>query len=296
VSVVLPTYNRADTLPKAVESVLTQTYGDLELIVVDDGSSDGTQAMLDAVSDGRVRVVRNPVNHGVSAARNRGIAEARGRYIAFQDSDDSWRPRKLERQVALLEADDEVGVIGCGWQLQGTSPAEPVLPTVRGDIYREILADQATCLGTPMLLVRRLAAGQPMFDESLPALEERDFKLQYARRFRFEFADDVLVDVRRGRTDHVANPRNALASYERYLEKYAADLDRWPDIRSYYHWQAGRQAVMCQNRGAARRYFRLALKGGTKPGIWADAALGLAFGENGLRISSRLRAIAGRLP
>ena len=293
---VLPTYNRAETLGRAIESVLRQTFTDFELIVVDDGSTDESSRVLAGFADPRLRVVRNPTNRGVSAARNRGITEARGRFIAFQDSDDSWRPEKLERQIRrFVEVGEGVGVVGCGWQLHGTRHSRTTLPTVRGRIYREILADRAPGLGTPMLLVRRLADGQPAFDESLPALEERDFKLQYARRFDFDFVDEVLVDVHRGRVDHVANPRNALRSYERYLEKYAADLGRWPDIRTQYHWQAGREAVRSGDRRTAWRYFRSAAQSGHAPvGMWRDAALGLLIGDLGLRVSARLPSRSAR--
>lgn len=293
VSVVLPTHNRADTVGRAIESVLAQTFTEFELVVVDDGSTDSSDDVFSALTDRRVRVVRNKVNRGVSAARNTGIRESIAPFIAFQDSDDTWRPDKLERQIQrFVEGGEEIGVVGCGWQLHGARQTKTTLPTVRGHIYREILADQAPGLGTPMLLVRRLNDGQPMFDESLPAMVERDFKLQYARRFRFDFVDDVLVDVQRGRSDHVANPRNALASYERYLKTYAEDLDRWPDIRAHYHWQAGREAVKCGDRRAALRYFRYAASSGHRaPRMWWDAALGLLLGENGLRISSHLSSM-----
>ena len=289
-SVVLPTYNRAETLGRAVESVLGQTFTNLELIVVDDGSTDGTDSVLARFKDPRMRVVSTTVNRGVSAARNAGIGEARGEFIAFQDSDDSWRPHKLERQVeCLTRAGEGVGVVGCGWQLHGARRAQTTLPRLRGQIYKEILTDRAPGLGTPMLLVRRIPDGQPLFDESLPALEERDFKLQYARQFAFDFVDEVLVDVHRGRTDHVANPRNALISYERYLEKYAPDLDRWPEVRAHYQWQAGREAVKCGDRRAAVRYFRKALTSGHGTSqMRRDAALGVVLGVNGLRISGRL--------
>ena len=296
VSVVLPTYNRADTLGRAIESVLAQTFDHFELIIVDDGSTDSTDTVLAGLDDRRIRVVRSALNRGVSAARNIGIAQARGDFIAFQDSDDVWRPHKLARQVErIVGAADNVGVVGCGWQLHGARQTRITLPTARGEIYRDILADRASGLGTPMLLVRRVADGQPMFDELLPAMEERDFKLQYARRFSFDFVDDVLVDVHRGRGDHVANPRNALISYQLYMEKYAADLERWPDIRAFYQWQAGREAVRCGERRTALRFFRSALGSSHRTRrMWRDAALGLVLGDNGLRISSRLGSLSGK--
>lgn len=269
----------------------------MELLVIDDGSTDSTDTVLAGLKkDPRLHVVRSVVNRGVSAARNVGIGEARGEFIAFQDSDDVWRPRKLERQVErLVQAGDRVGVVGCGWQLHGTQRSKITLPTARGEIYKEILADRASGLGTPMLLVRRISDGQPLFDESLPAIVERDFKLQYARRFSFDFVDDVLVDVHRGLGDHVANPRNALVAHQRYIEKYAADLDRWPEIRALYHWQAGREAVRGGERRTAVRYFHAALRSGhATRRMWQDAALGLGLGENGLRISTRLSTWSGK--
>ncbi len=104
VSVVIPTYNRAQMVSEAVRSVLEQTFGDLEVIVVDDGSTDGTREALKPHAD-KIRYLRQE-NSGVSAARNRGIAEARGSLIAFLDSDDLWLPAKLKNQVLFFQLCD----------------------------------------------------------------------------------------------------------------------------------------------------------------------------------------------
>ncbi|MGA7301658.1 MAG: glycosyltransferase family A protein, partial [Candidatus Sulfotelmatobacter sp.] len=102
VSVVIPTYNRAGTVPRAIESVLAQTFTDLEVIVVDDGSSDDTGKVLGEMFGERIRYFAQ-VNQGASIARNRGIEEARGEWIAFLDSDDLWEKEKLEWQLKALE-------------------------------------------------------------------------------------------------------------------------------------------------------------------------------------------------
>lgn len=104
VSVVIPTYNRVGLLARTIGNMFQQTYANFEVIVVDDGSTDGTQAMLNRDYSGRVRVVAQP-NSGPAVARNHGARVARGEIIAFQDSDDLWHPEKLKRQVALLEMD-----------------------------------------------------------------------------------------------------------------------------------------------------------------------------------------------
>lgn len=110
VSVVIPTYNRGYIVREAIESVLAQTFGDFEVIVVDDGSADDTAEKIAAIRDSRVRYIRQS-NAGVSAARNRGVAEARGEIISFLDSDDLWKPEKLTHEVRFLEEHPEVPAV-----------------------------------------------------------------------------------------------------------------------------------------------------------------------------------------
>ena len=101
VSVILPTYNRATLLSRSIGSVLVQTFEDLELIVVDDGSRDDTADVVKAIGDPRVRYVPLGRNRGLSAARNAGLAESRGEFLAFQDSDDEWHPEKDRKSTRL---------------------------------------------------------------------------------------------------------------------------------------------------------------------------------------------------
>ena len=102
VSVIIPTYNRADLLPRAVNSVLSQTFSDYEIIIVDDHSPDNTQDVIAAFTDPRIRSIRHRTNRRQSAAINTGIANAMGEYIAFLDDDDEWLPNKLEGQVCPI--------------------------------------------------------------------------------------------------------------------------------------------------------------------------------------------------
>src|SRR4030043_1337098 len=102
VSVIIPTYNRAHLVGRSIRSVLNQTYQDLEVIVVDDGSKDNTAEIVRGITDPRIVFLKHEKNRGVSAARNTGLKAARGKYIAFQDSDDEWLPQKLEKQLELF--------------------------------------------------------------------------------------------------------------------------------------------------------------------------------------------------
>jgi glycosyltransferase involved in cell wall biosynthesis len=114
VSVIIPTYNRADFLPRAIESVLEQTYADFELVIVDDGSTDETADVVARYADPRIRYHWQE-NQERSAARNEGIALSQGAYVTFLDSDDWYLPCKLACQAAVLDADPEVGMVASGW-------------------------------------------------------------------------------------------------------------------------------------------------------------------------------------
>lgn len=111
VSVILPTYNRASLLPRAVQSVLVQGYQDLELIIIDDGSADGTPEVVASSGDSRIRYVRFEQNRGIGAARHEGVSRAQGEFIAFIDSDDIWLPGKLELQTHLFRKHTQFEVI-----------------------------------------------------------------------------------------------------------------------------------------------------------------------------------------
>ncbi|MDR7496584.1 MAG: glycosyltransferase family 2 protein, partial [Armatimonadota bacterium] len=112
VSVIIPTYNRAHMVPRAIHSVLAQTFADFELLVVDDASTDGTEEIVRGIADPRLRYIWRPANGGVSAAQNTGLAAARGEFISILHSDDEYLPVKLEVQVPLLRATDAGAVMG----------------------------------------------------------------------------------------------------------------------------------------------------------------------------------------
>jgi len=131
VSVIIPTYNRAALLCEAIDTVLAQSYGNTEIIVIDDGSIDDTTAAVQKYGD-RIRYTRRP-NAGVNVARNLGLKQARGEYIALLDSDDLWAPYKLELQVALLRYFNDVGFTFSNFLIfKGPSPEADILPITNG--------------------------------------------------------------------------------------------------------------------------------------------------------------------
>jgi glycosyltransferase involved in cell wall biosynthesis len=179
----MPAYNAERELDQAVESALAQTVSDLEVIVVDDGSTDGTLAMAESFRDPRVQVVSQE-NGGAAAARNTGIAHAKGRYVAFLDADDIWLPSKLEEQLGVLESRADVQAVQCGayWvddRLQLLSvrrcevSSDPLLDTLR---FQNMPAALST------LMVERSKFDEiGGFDTSLEILEEWDMMIKAAR-------------------------------------------------------------------------------------------------------------------
>lgn len=185
VSVVIPAYNRAATIARAIGSALAQDPSPLEVIVVDDGSTDATPAVVAAIGDPRLRLVTQP-NGGVAAARNRGIAEARGELVAFLDSDDEWLPGKLAAQLAAFRAGGpQLGLVYTGFEsvaADGTATRHHARH--RGWIYRDLLArNVVTGCGSTVIVSREALDLVGGFDTALPANEDYDFVLRIARFF-----------------------------------------------------------------------------------------------------------------
>jgi glycosyltransferase involved in cell wall biosynthesis len=183
VSVVMPCHNAERTLRQAIESVVGQSFANWELIVIDDGSTDGSSAMLREFSslDDRIRVYRNEQASGAARARNRGLAEARGRYIAFLDSDDAWLPCKLELQ--LKTAHDHNAALVCGaydvMDGEGNLMGK-VQPTAGRLSYRSMLAYNS--VGCLTALVDRSLCGDVRFNPALPKSEDYQVWLSILRR------------------------------------------------------------------------------------------------------------------
>ena len=128
ISVILATYNGEKYLYKAIDSILNQTYSDFELIIVDDGSSDSTQRIIDDIKDNRIVYLRNKQNRGLPYSLNRGMKYARGEYIARMDDDDISLPTRLEEQLRYMEGHKDVAICGCLWKAFGKSSYIDVLP------------------------------------------------------------------------------------------------------------------------------------------------------------------------
>lgn len=195
VSVVIPTFNRANIVTNAIESVLNQTYKNTEIIIVDDGSTDNTRELLLTYKD-KIRYV-NKTNGGASSARNLGIKQARGEYIAFLDSDDIWLPTKIEKQINVIKENNDMGIVITEIEFIGEagrrnySRFRRILP-YDGFMFEHFLKNpQITC--SCILIRKNILDKVGVFDESLNTGEDIDLMLRILSIFKIAVIEEPLV-------------------------------------------------------------------------------------------------------
>ena len=226
VSVVLPVHDGVAYLGAAIDSILQQSYPRLELIVVDDGSSDGSAALAKSYADPRVRVVRNDRNLGIVASLNRGIDLAHGEFIARMDADDVAAPQRLELQVRHMTEFPELAVLGTDITYGDAAGAEigrpRGLPTGSALVRWRLL--RGTCLYHPTVMLRRSALGQERYSEERTHAEDYDLWLRLSRHHRLDNLPQRLLLHRRHAGSVSARHLEAqLASAARSLREHVAE-------------------------------------------------------------------------
>ena len=226
VSAIIPTYNRRELVIRAIHSALAQTREVGEIIVVDDGSTDGTGEALGVEFGDRIITVRQ-ANAGVSAARNRGMAMARGRYIALLDSDDEWMPEKTAMQVDWLDAHPDFGMVLCDVE-RVDFEGRPIDRFRRRDVIREdgwvlhmVLQDPALAPVSAMFR-HEVYTDVGGFDETLATAEDLDFHLRVARRWQIGVIEEALARAIRGH-DGLSSLSRTYDDYTRVVERSVAD-------------------------------------------------------------------------
>lgn len=230
VSVIIPAFNRADALCRAIQSCLCQTIQDLEIIVVDDGSTDATSSVVRNFHDRRVRLLRHPTNRGAAGARNTGILHAYGQFIAFLDSDDEWLPHKLEKQLRVFDTNDRADRLVCYCQIlqhRGSSMYNvmPRRAKFDGEAFSDYTFQYGGCIHTITIVLRRSLARQCPFDERLTQHQDYDLCIQLeARGAVFEWVPEPLAiwhDV--DQPNRLSRPATSASSWMWY-DKHKANM------------------------------------------------------------------------
>lgn len=222
VSVIIPTYNSMRYLTETVESVLRQTYQDFELIIVDDGSSDRTVQWVSELVDPRVKVISQQ-NQGVCVARNTGIADAQGEYIAFLDHDDLWQPTKLEKQVRCLDENPAVGLVHTWMVLvdeYGKSTGRVMTSNAEGDAWKQLI-EQNTVASSSVMVRRCCLETVGVFSPSreLYTVEDWDLWIRIAARYSFAMIKEPLLSWRQHANNGSKNWRLMEQAYRLVIEK-----------------------------------------------------------------------------
>jgi glycosyltransferase involved in cell wall biosynthesis len=279
VTVVLPTYDRFEFLPSAVQSVFHQTMGDWELVVADDGSGREVRDYLDALNDGvRVRTLFLPHSGNAGRARNAAIAVARAPYIAFLDSDDVWEPRKLERQLAMMRAEQ-----GYHWSYTGVTfiddESNPLAVELhrrwtmyRGQVFERILRDPAS-VRTPTVVVAttQLVRDVGGFDEAIDSGEDTDLWMRLALRSPACIVGEPLARIRHHAGNQNRDASHSFASRDYSLRKLSdgATATQRTLLERERSLNALLEAVETAARGS--RWRALAMVGKSVPYGWKFA-------------------------
>lgn len=254
ISVIIPSYNRGKLILRSVESVLSQTHKNLELIVVDDCSTDDTEDVIKKLGDARIKYVKLEKNSGACAARNRGIYKAEGEYIAFNDSDDVWHKDKLEKQLAFLKEENADIVVSSMSVFDDEKNAflftfPDSKKTKEGLVsYEELL--KYNCTSTQLLFGKAECFKENPFDPSMPRYQDWEEALRLSQKYRLFHQGEILVDTFIQKDSITKNPKKGIAGMDMLYEKHKTAIDANPDIKAAFFlkkagsvWRAGKSPV-----------------------------------------------------
>lgn len=251
---VLPTYNRAHLIGDALDSIAAQSYRPIEVLVVDDGSTDDTKETVGLwTGDNSKKVAvryQYQDNCGGNVARNNGISAARGEFVAFLDSDDVWLPDKLQRQMDLICSHPRYGAIYCGLKETDIETGAilniPKRRFARGDLLRQLLVRDVTAPTSTFLVRRSVFDRVGLFDTDLKARQDWDMWIRIGQAVEIGAVEDVLVELRHHSGPRtISDPNRELDAYRLILKKYRQLRRKYPfwvrlDALAAYHRRVGR--------------------------------------------------------
>ena len=246
ISVVIPAYNRAHCIGRALESIRVQGIAELEVLIGDDGSTDGTTGkVLELMPD--AKIIRLPVNRGAAAARNAVLPLSRGEFIACLDSDDEWLPGKLARQIAYLRGHPEAALVGTGHILACKDGTRVNFPGRNHADWRKELHTAASFHGASTPMIRRAVLEEiGLQDERLRVLEDWDWMLRIAEQFPIHVIPDSLAIIHE---NHPSDPDKTVEAMDLFLEKHR-------DGFLSYGESHARRVISQHQENAARTLFR----------------------------------------
>ena len=232
ISIIIPTYNRATFLARAVKSIINQTYQDVEIIIIDDGSQDDTdivvEQLIEKFSKFKIQYLKNEKNRGAQHSRNKGINNAKGEWIAFLDSDDEWLPKKLEKCIDLAKKENLSVVHSEGYidYNDGSPLVKRNVRKLKGFIYSDILKNAGPMF--PSLLVRKKCFEKIGYlDESIVAHQEWETSIRLAKYYDFGFINEPLFIWHQDGHDSIStNEFKNCLGYQQIIEKHKVEITK----------------------------------------------------------------------
>ncbi|MDX7797778.1 glycosyltransferase family 2 protein [Aeromonas caviae] len=242
ISVIIPSYNRATTIIGAIDSVLNQTYRDIEVIIVDDGSTDNTVSLINSRYNGlpNVHLIINKINSGACYSRNIGVEIAKGVLIAFNDSDDHWHPNKIKEQIDIMTFHD-VDIIGSSY-IRYEGEIEEVVPNKNSGYknHKELL--KHSLISTQTILAKRSVFYDVQFDVSMKRFQDWDFIIRCSKNFRIYYSQKPQVNVY-VQPDSISNNKKALGSLLLIINRNFREIIFSPSTWPYFLWKLIRYSV-----------------------------------------------------
>jgi glycosyltransferase involved in cell wall biosynthesis len=230
ISVIIPTYNRARILKESIQSVLEQTLSPMEVIIVDDFSTDNTQEIVESFNNEKVRYMKNERSKGANGARNTGILKAKGDYIAFQDSDDIWLNNKLEKQSEYMRVNSEVDMCFCSINFNNGTRIIPKRKVEPDEINAQLR--KGNFISTQTIFVRTSVAKDVLFDEGLKRFQDWDFCLRLSKKYVIHHVHEPLVLVEQ-QEDSIGKKVSGKEALEQLFKKHP-ELLKETIIKGFY--------------------------------------------------------------
>ncbi len=248
ISVIIPSYNRAHILKNAVSSVLEQSYKNIELILVDDCSTDNTKEIAKEITDSRFRYHRLEKNSGACIARNKGIELAKGEYIAFNDSDDHWHKEKLQKQLDFLLR-NKADITSCAMNVYDENQKLMYVFPDKNKTQEGIISTQALLkynnTSTQLLFGKAECFRKIMFDPTMPRFQDWEECIRLSQQYSMYYQNEILVDTYQQRDSITKNPKKGLNGMKIILEKYRAQIFSSPDITESFFKKMSAFTCLC---------------------------------------------------